>query len=127
MNIEFLESGSKDCPLIRIYGNEPAVCQRLMVAFEQLADGRVEEICLTGLPGAEPLGGCCLIALAGRPDQGIVRKASNVFWWILTPGSWDNVASLIEPFCQRQAGGHQWLDQVPASEAKVLISTTGEW
>jgi hypothetical protein len=26
VKIEFLESGSDDCPLIRIYGDQPAVC-----------------------------------------------------------------------------------------------------
>lgn len=127
MKIEFLENGSDDCPLIRIYGNVPAVCQRLKEVFEQLADGIVCEVSLTDLPGIEPLGDCCLIAQAGRRDRGIVRKGSNDFRWVLTPGSWDNVAGLIEPFSQRQAGGYQWLDQVPASEARVLVSTSGDW
>ena len=62
MKIEFLESGSADCPLIRIYGNEPEVCKQLQRTFEQLANGSIEEVSLTDLPGVEPLGGCCLMA-----------------------------------------------------------------
>jgi hypothetical protein len=124
MKIEFLESGSADCPLIRIYGNEPEVCQQLQRTFEQLANGSIEEVSLTDLPGVEPLGGCCLIAQAGRRDRGIVCKGRNVFHWVLTPATWDNVAGLIEPFCGTEAGGYQWLNQVPASEACVLVSTS---
>jgi len=127
MKIEVLESGSGDCPLIRIYGNEPAVCQRLKEAIEQLADGNVGEVSLTDLPSIEPIGGCCFIAKAGRRDQGIVRKGDSVFWRLLTPGSSDNISGLMEPFCRAQAGGYQWLDQIPSSEVRVLLSTSGEW
>jgi hypothetical protein len=124
MKIEFLESGSADCPLIRIYGDEPEVCKQFRRAFEQLANGSVEETSLTDLPGVEPLGGCCLIAQAGRRDRGIVRKGGNGFCWVLTPATWDNVAGLIEPFCRNETCGYQWLDQFPASEARVLVSTS---
>jgi hypothetical protein len=127
MKIEFLESGSDDCPLIRIYGDEPAVCQQMRIGFEQLASGDVDEVFLTDLPGVQPLGGCRLIAQAGSRDKGVVRSAGNVFHWVLTPASWDNVAFLIEPFCSSQAGGYQWLDQVPASEMRVLVSRDGLW
>jgi len=129
MKIEFLESGSADCPLIRIFGDKPEVCQQLRQAFEQLAIGSVGEVSLTDLPGIEPLGGCCLIAQAGRRDRGIIRNGQNTFCWMLTPATWDNVAGLIEPFCRTGTDGYQWLDDVPAGEANVLISTlrSGCW
>ena len=122
MKIEFLESGSVDCPLIRIYGDESVVFQQLREAFERLANGDASEVSLTDLPGVEPLGGCCLVAQVGRRDKGVVRMEGNVFSWVLTPGRWDDVAFLIEPFCTG-GGGYQWLNQVPASDAQVLVST----
>ncbi len=124
MNIDFLQSGSDDCPLIRIYGGEPAVCQQLREAFQQLADGDVDEVLLTDLPGVKPLRGCCLIAQAGRHDKGVVRTGGSDFAWVVTPATWDNVAGLIEPFRRIDAGGYQWLDQVPASEVRILVSTS---
>lgn len=124
MKIEFLESGSDDCPLIRVYGDEPMVCQRLREAFERLANGDASEVWLSDLPGVERLGGCCLVAQVGRRDKGVARKGENAFYWMLTPATWANVAFLIEPFCHTQNGGYQWLDQVPASEARILVSTS---
>jgi hypothetical protein len=50
MKIEFVEHGSADCPLIRIYGNEPDVCEQFRQAFEQLANGNVDEVLLTNCP-----------------------------------------------------------------------------
>jgi hypothetical protein len=122
VKIEFLESGSYDCPLIRIYGAEPEVCHRLREAFEQLADGGAREFSLTDLPGVEPLGGCRLVAQASNRDHGIIRQRENVFYCVLTGVTWDNVAGLMEPFCDK-GGGYQWLCDIPASDARVLIST----
>jgi hypothetical protein len=131
MEVEYLESGSADCPLIRIYGDEPEVCRRLQDVFERLATGNAQEVSLTDLPGVDALSGCRLIAQVSRRDRGIVRTGANVFSWVLTPTTWDNVAFLIEPFCQPepQRGGYQWLDQVPAGDARVLVSRypAGDW
>ena len=129
MTVEFLENGSSDCPLIRIFGGQPEVCRQFRRAFEQLAEGGIGEISLTDLPGVEPIGGCRLVAQAGSRDKGIVRKGGNEFCWVLTPGTWNNVLDLIGPFCRAEAVGFQWLDQVPSSEARVLVSasSSGTW
>jgi hypothetical protein len=124
MKIEYVENGSDDCPLIRIYGPEPAVCQQLWQVFESLAQGHVEAVSLTELPGMEPVAGCCLIAQVGQRDRGVLRQGGNAFSWLLTPATWDNVAGLIQPFCGSEAGEFHWLDQVPASEARILLSTS---
>ncbi|HEV3435727.1 MAG TPA: hypothetical protein VG122_00110 [Gemmata sp.] len=128
MKIKVLEHGSADCPLIRIYGNEPDVFEQFRQAFEQLANGNVAEVLLTELPGVEPLGGCCLITQAGRRDEGIVRKGENVFFWVLTRDSWDDVALLIKPFCSDEAVGYQWLEGFQrATDVRVLVSLDGCW
>jgi hypothetical protein len=129
MKIEFLESGSDDCPLIRIYGGESDVCKLFLSVFTQLSNGSSKEVSLTILPGVEPLASCSLTAHVSKRDKGIVRKRGNNFDWVLTAVAWENVAGLIEPFCQPGANRFQWLDQVPASDARVLISTSpvGHW
>jgi hypothetical protein len=82
MKIEFLESDSTDCPLIRIYGDEPDFCAQLLHVFEQLATGKVKEVSLTELPGVEPIGNCILIAQVYKRDRGVVRKGGNSFFWM---------------------------------------------
>lgn len=125
MKIEFLHDGSDDSPLIRMYPDDPVVSHQFFRAFERLADGSVQEVSLTDMPGVEPLDGCRLIAQVGRRDKGVVRKEGNEFSWVLTPETWDNVAFLIESFCNPGNHGYKWLQQ--SGDIQVLISRDGCW
>lgn len=125
MKIEFLENGSGDCPLIRLYGDEPDVCQHLVRAFDQLGQGMMKELALSDLPGIEPINGCWLVAKAGRWDRGVLHAEGNTFEWVLTPSSWDNVAGLTEPFCSPEMESYQWLEQ--KGNIKILISKMACW
>jgi len=125
VKIEFLENGSDDCPLIRIYGYKHDVCLRIKRVFEQLAQGVTRELSLSDLKGVESVDGCRFIAKAGKRDRGVLHDERNVFEWVLTPSTWDNVAGLIEPFCIPGKGGYQWLHQT--GDIGVLISPTGCW
>lgn len=126
MKIEFLESGSADCPLIRIFGEEPDTCLRLKQIFEQLAEGAIQQYSLCDSLGIEPVN-CRLIAKTGKRDRGVLRDEGDVFEWILTASTWDNVVGLIEPFCKPRDGGHgfQWLEQ--AGDIRVVVSSDGDW
>jgi hypothetical protein len=123
--MEVLENGSVDCPLIRISGDGPGVCLRLKRVFERLAQGDSGEYSLAEVEDIEPVGGCRLVARAGERDRGVIRQAGNGYEWVLTPGTWDNVAGLIEPFCSPGAAGYQWLHQ--SGDVRVLLSPTGDW
>lgn len=125
MKLEYLATGSDDCPLLRIYGDEPEVCRRLCRAIEQLAQSAIATTVLSNLPGIEPIDGCRLVASAGKWDRGVVPRGDNHFEWILTPATWDNVVSRIASFCSPGAGEYQWLND--DGDLNVLISRTGLW
>jgi hypothetical protein len=99
MQLEFLEQGANECPLIRIFGCDPASCKRLKELFEQLSIGEAGPRRIDELPGMQSISDCRLVASSGRQDQGVARQG-DVFLWSLMPGSWDNVAGLLEPFCR---------------------------
>jgi len=54
MKIEFLKEGSQDCPLIRIFGNDPSSAAQLALAFRQLANGQAKEVAIHEIPGFNP-------------------------------------------------------------------------
>ena len=124
MQLEFLEQGADECPLIRVFGCDPDSCKRLKGLFEQLSIGEAGPTRIDGLPGMQSISDCRLVASSGRQDQGVSRHG-DVFVWSLTPGSWDNVAGLLEPFCRPGRAGFQWLDRL--GEVNVLISRDGFW
>jgi hypothetical protein len=127
VKLEFLPSGSSDCPLIRLYGFTAGDASELRTVFSRLANGSVAAIKSDALPFLEPLGGISLAFKLGPIDQGIVSDGQSVsFEWIITSGSWSRAAELAEAFCQHaEPSCFQWLDE--SSGIKMLLSVTGEW
>jgi hypothetical protein len=126
MKLEYLASGSTDCPLIRLYDFTPAEAQQLVEEIEPLSKNESDRLVLEQLPWIEPIAGCSLTLCVRKWDQGVVRigKAFQ-FECGFTADTWDNVIALIEPFTKR-AAGYQWLAGIPG-EAGVLLSPSGQW
>lgn len=125
MKLEFLPDGSDACPLIRVYDFDRAEAARLFAALSALAARERERIAVHDLPGAEPISECRLFLRTGARDRGVVQLPGPAsFECVLTPGSWNNVAGLVEPFLIGK-GGYQWL--VGSGDAKWLLSTDGHW
>ena len=125
MKTEVLPDGADDRPLVRMYDFAAAEVARLFDVLSDLASGRQQSIAVNDLLGVEAVAGCRLILHSGSIDRGLVQlSAPTSFDCILTPGSWDNVAGLTEPFVTG-AAGYQWLST--SGDAKWLLSRGGQW
>ena len=60
----------------------------------------------------------------GRRNEGL-RWTPQAFELVLTPLEWSQVEGLLEPFCEEETHGHQWLDQ--HGEIALLLSHDGSW
>jgi hypothetical protein len=128
MKIEYLASGSQDCPLVRLFDFAPAEVQRLRSEIFALASGTARTVVVHELPGVESIGGCRLTFITDRRDRGIVHIAEPAdFECRLTPTSWDNVATLAEPFLEPSDGYYQWLNHAFGGDVGLLLSPSGEW
>ena len=126
MKLEYLSSGSMDCPLICLYDFTASEAQQLADEIVRLSEGGSKCLVLDQLPWVESVGGCRLTLHVRDWDQGAVRAAEPLhFACGLTTGTWDNVAGLIEPFT-KEAAGFQWLAGIPG-EVNVLLSPNGQW
>jgi hypothetical protein len=127
MKLEFIADGSLDCPLIRIYDFDSLAACRLQNVFSQLASRKIEFGVLDELLEMETVDNCRVAIQVGKYNRGVLinSQKSDSFVWILNPITWDNVAGLIEPFCQSNLDGFQWLDQT--SGISVLLSPSGTW
>src|SRR5438270_12731992 len=107
MKLEYLASGSPDCPLVRLFDFTPAEIQRFHSEIMALAAGTVRSVAVHELPGVESIGGCRLEFVVDRRDRGMVRVGDPAdFECALTPDSWDNVAGRVEPFLESAVGSH---------------------
>lgn len=105
VKLEYLPDGSPDCPILRIYDfDEPAV-QRLQGLFNELASGSVRAVALHELPDIESVAGCTVTFRVSERDRGVVRvKDRNTFECHLTQATWEQLAGLTEPFCEKAWG-----------------------
>lgn len=138
MRVEFIESGSSDCPLIRIYGTTAGEFERLQRACEDLANGSADSFSVQNLLGFEAVDDCSLIFAAGPQDKGTMRRSQKEphFELVLMRKRWNLVAGLLEPFAQHPLGSyHQWLSgkeaigELSNSKISVVISSHqyGAW
>lgn len=112
MKLEFLESGSADCPLIRIYGTSAADFAQLREAAQTLANGEAASVAIDQLPGLKAIDNCSLLFAVGASHASVkpIRKLKNAFAFTLTQPDWEVIADLIEPFTKSPVGSyHQWL------------------
>ena len=128
MKLEYLQKGSSDCPLIRLYDFTIAEAAQLRDIIKQLASKNNQRIDIHNLPWVESIGSCHLTLFLQSWDQAVIRKKGkdkNDFECGFTAGTWDNIEGLVEPFTMG-GGGFQWLAGTPG-EAALLISCDGKW
>ena len=125
MKIEFLKSGSPDCPLIRLYEFDVNEAYNLRRVALQLARGKQQPVALHDEPGVLPIADCQLTLRRGEKDRGVNQVAPLKFEWMLTNEGWRNVAGLIRPFSRGEALGFQWLSEI--GKIAVLLSRDGSW
>jgi hypothetical protein len=134
MKLEFLENGSPDCPLIRIYGTQPTDFASLLHALRPLAEADGRCCAIDEVSGFQPLDGCSLTAFSCSQTAGVHRDDEALrFEWKLTPAKWLIVAGLVSPFAQGFLDGrHQWLSGREAAfglelgEIGVVLSCSGD-
>ena len=73
----------------------------------------------------ERIGGCDITFRLSKRSEGILQYGSLNFECVLDSDGWKNVEGLLEPFCEVNAGGHQWL--VHSGKISLLLSHNGQW
>ena len=127
MRLEYLPDGSPDCPLIRLYDFDHQTVSAFRRLIAELQSGSRQELVVHDLPDVEAVGGCQLVLEVGTRNLGVIpSRSANSFSCILTEAGWENVADLMEPFCEPgHAGAFQWLSG--EGEIPLLLSVNGQW
>ena len=125
MRLEFLEHGSLDCPLIRLYEFNPREAYQLRCMALPLARGTEATVPLHEQPNVTAIGGCQLRLRQGKKDPRVSRVSFVKFEWVLSRAGWLQVAGLIRPFSRGAAEGYQWLSE--QGKVKILLSCDGRW
>lgn len=125
MKLDFLRSGSPDCPLIRLYEFDLRQIEALQRIALRLTQDASAVVVLHREAGVQQIDGCELVLRQGNQDRGVEQSAECTFEWTLTKGAWLDVATLLQPFRQPEFNGYQWLNRV--GKIAVLLSADGKW
>jgi len=132
MKIEFLGDISngelfKDVvsdKLVRLFDFDSNEAGKFQNAIKKLIETG-NRITLDSLPFIEPVN-CSLTLSVDTEDSGIVKQGDGTFECKLTRDSYQEMVSLIQPFVDKESGGHQWLYNTMA-EIDFLFSPGGTW
>ncbi len=136
MKVEYLHEGTKECPLIRIFGGLPDEYKALYDAIGQLANGDEETVSLKSLHGFEAENNCNIKLIRSPKDIGLnALNNNNCYEWSLCIKSWSVVYDLISPFTNKnnRLSSYQWLSGKEAyfpllnGNVSLLISLDGSW
>jgi hypothetical protein len=125
MKLEFLGSGSADCPLLRLFEFGDDQARSLQQLVLRVAKNQSDSAPLHAEPFIQPLNGCALTLRHGEHDRGVRELEASHFVWEMTAGAWLDVAGLIQPFCRKESFGYQWLTRI--GDITVLLSHDGKW
>ena len=127
MKIEYIESGSEDCPLVRLFGFEESDVASLRDACLSLAAGSIAEFRLDSQSWVESMVGCNLILRLGVKNLGARwgKRVNDAFTIELNSEGWLDVSDRIQPFITNHTCGFQWLEDQGA--INVLLSWDGRW
>jgi hypothetical protein len=135
MIFEYLENGSADCPLIRIFGTSIHDFVRLREVFRFLGDHKDRSqllennayFCFRALTN---------FSLSNLEDKGAAIENAMATWY-LSRKNWSLVSLLVEPLIDAPEveGSHQWLSgpyaasPLPHTGLPVVLSksSTGTW
>lgn len=124
MKLEYLATGSPDCPLIRLFSFDSSEAQKLRNLVAMLSTRSSPQLDLNEHLSIQAVGGCSLSLRTGNQDEGIRRCGPTSFECVLTTNGWEQVEGLLAPFCE-SATGYQWL--IDTGTIRLLISVTGKW
>jgi hypothetical protein len=125
MKLEYLAEGSRACPLVRLYEFNHEDVLKLMELVRSLLTGDRTSVVLENEPWIESVGGSKLTLLRGERNRGVCPAGPREFECILDSDGWSNVEGLLDPFCDSNTGGFQWLTHYGA--VALLISQNGQW
>ena len=125
MKLEYLPTGAPECPLLRLYDFDSDTVKHFRGLCTELATEGCDCVQMPEDLQVEAIADCRLVLKRVRSRFGLRQVTPQVFECALGREDWDNIAALLEPFCESDLTGFQWL--VDKGEIRLLFSCDGKW
>jgi hypothetical protein len=111
--------------LVRLYEFDRIQAVRFQQAIQQIIITNKKQLDLATLDFIEARN-CNLILRISATDEGIITSDDLNFFCDLTMKGYEKMVALLEPFCNKETKGYQWLYDID-SQTDFLFSPGGTW
>jgi hypothetical protein len=111
--------------IIRLYDFDSMQANEFRESINKIIIKKKESFSLDTVNYIEPRN-CKLILRISDEDTGIITYDNKNFFCDLTMEGYKNMVSLLEPFCNKETKGYQWLYDID-SDIDFLFSPAGTW
>lgn len=123
MKLEYLNDIAD--PLVRLYDFDNVQAKEFRQTITEFILLEKKSLELHSLSFIELIN-CKLTLRLAEEDKGITTSDNMNFFCDLTIDGFENIIFLIEPFCDRESNGYQWLYDLN-SDIDFLFSPSGQW
>ena len=111
--------------IIRLYDFDSVQATEFRDMISKLLIKKKQSFSLDAVPFIEERN-CNLILRISDEDLGITTYDSKNFFCDMTKDGYEKIVSLLEPFCNKETKGYQWLYDID-SDIDFLFSPAGTW
>lgn len=111
--------------VVRLYNFDKAEAIKFKAVIKDTIIDKKQRLDLSKIDFIEPRN-CNLIMGLFRSDEGILSEDNQTFYCVLTLDGFINLLKLIEPFCQKESRGFQYLYDID-NPTDLLFSPSASW
>lgn len=129
MNIEHITNtnpANSNDSILRLCDFDASEACQFRDILAGLANGSVSRVELKSFSFVHVSADCDLILTVGQKNKGVVILSDNVFECVLTKEKWKDAECLVQPFCEGNMTGYQWLYDLN-TDVELLFSPSGRW
>jgi hypothetical protein len=126
MELDYIEDVNEfEENVVRLYNFDKHEAIQFRDLIKHVIVDRKQKLDLSQVDFIEPRN-CNLILGVFREDEGILTKDDETFYCLLTLESYHTMLKLLEPFCEKETKGHQYLYDID-NPTDFLFSPAGTW
>ena len=126
MELDYIENVNElDENVVRLYNFDKAEAIQFRDLIQNVIIDKRKKLDLSEVDFITPRN-CNLLFGLFKSDEGILTKDNETFFCILTLEGYVNMVKLLEPFCQKESRGFQYLYDID-NPTDLLFSPTASW
>lgn len=126
MNLDYIDNINEyGDNIVRLYDFDKAQAEKFREAIKQTIIANKKNLDLATLDFIQARN-CNLTLRISAEDEGISTSDKINFFCDLTQKGYEQMLTLLEPFCKKETKGYQWLYDID-SQTDFLFSPGGTW